>query len=52
MYLIALCDDEAAELDKTEWMLKSYGKSHTRAEFSIERFGSADELLEKVRDKK
>ncbi len=52
MYLIALCDDEAAELDKTEWMLKSYMKRHPGAELSIDRFESADQLLEKIKEKK
>lgn len=27
MYLIALCDDEEAELDKTERMLRHYGEA-------------------------
>lgn len=52
MYLIALCDDEAAELDKTERMLKCYGERHLGAEFSIERFERADELLDRVRERK
>lgn len=51
MYLIALCDDEKTELDKTERMLKRYGERHPEAEFSIGRFESADELLNKVRMK-
>ena len=51
MYLIALCDDETAELDKTERMLKNYEKKHPKAEFAIECFKSADELLDQVREK-
>ncbi|MDE6621311.1 MAG: LytTR family DNA-binding domain-containing protein [Lachnospiraceae bacterium] len=51
MYLIALCDDEAAELDKTERILKNYEKSHSEAEFAINRFKNADELLDQVRRK-
>ncbi|MDE6219842.1 MAG: LytTR family DNA-binding domain-containing protein [Lachnospiraceae bacterium] len=49
MYLIALCDDEAAELDKTEQMLRNYEERHTKAAFAIERFERADELLNQVR---
>lgn len=52
MYLIALCDDEAAELDKTEWMLRRYAERHPGAEFLIERFGGADELLDRIREQK
>ncbi len=51
MYLIALCDDEEAELDKTERMLRHYGERHSGAAFVIERFESADDLLDKVREK-
>lgn len=50
MYLMALCDDETAELDKAERMLKNYAERHPGAEFMIERFESADELLDKVRE--
>lgn len=50
MYLVALCDDEAAELDKTERMLKNYEEMHSEAKFAIERFESADELLTRVRE--
>ena len=52
MYLIALCDDEAAELDKTERMLRRYGEKHPGAEFSIERFERADDLIDRVRERK
>lgn len=42
---IALCDDEAAELDKTEKLLSAYSRNHADADFVIGRFGSTDELL-------
>jgi len=51
MYRIALCDDETAELNKTEQMLRRYEERHSEAEFTIERFESADELLDQVRAK-
>ena len=50
MYLIALCDDEMEELDKTEQMLRRYEKMHPGAEFSMERFEDAEKLLYKVRE--
>ncbi|MCX4268554.1 MAG: LytTR family DNA-binding domain-containing protein [Lachnospiraceae bacterium] len=49
MYRIALCDDEITELDKTEMMLHNYQKSDTEYELEISRFGSAEQLLERVR---
>lgn len=42
---IALCDDETAELTKTEKMLGAYEQEHIDADFTIERFESTDELL-------
>ncbi len=45
MYLIALCDDELAELEKTENLLNDYEKIHPDPEFMIRRFESADELV-------
>lgn len=45
MYRIAICDDEAAELDKTERMLSRYGGSHPKIDFVVDRFESVDELL-------
>lgn len=51
MYLIALCDDEKAELNKTEQMLNNYGKKHPGTEFMIERFENADKLLDVIREK-
>ena len=51
MYHIALCDDEAAELDKTEQMLSEYQKRHAGVSFLTERFERADELLHLIREK-
>lgn len=51
MYLIALCDDEAAELKKTEQMLSSYEKNHPEIGFMIQCFENAEELLYMVRDR-
>ncbi len=51
MYLIALCDDENAELDKTEQILRNYEKEHSEIEFVVERFLNADSLLNKVKQK-
>ena len=50
MYHIALCDDEEAELDKTENMMKAYQEQNRGCSFSIERFNSADDLLWKVKE--
>ncbi|MCM1268377.1 MAG: LytTR family DNA-binding domain-containing protein [Bacteroidales bacterium] len=44
-YQTALCDDERAELEKTERLLNAYQKSHPDADFLIRRFESAEELL-------
>lgn len=51
MYLIALCDDEKKELDKAENMLTIYQKEHPGCIFSIQRFVSAQDLLQMVREK-
>lgn len=51
MYLVAICDDEAAELDKTEQMLKDYERKFSQVDFLIERFESADELIYAVRER-
>lgn len=51
MYLVAVCDDEIAELDKTEQILKAYKKKYPERDFLIERFENAGELLYKVREK-
>jgi len=50
MYLIALCDDEPKELEKTEKLLSDYGKNHPGPDFMIQRFENADELLVLVRE--
>ena len=50
MYLIALCDDEPAELEKTEKLLKDYEKKYPGPEFMIRCFDNADELLYLVRE--
>lgn len=50
-YLIALCDDETAELNKTEKILNTYEQEHPEIEFMIECFGSADELIYRIEDK-
>ncbi len=52
MYLIALCDDEPAELEKTEKLLSDYEKKHPGVDFMTRRFESADELLDLVREEK
>lgn len=50
MYLIALCDDEADAIQKTEDMLGSYQKEHKWLDFAIEHFENADMLLYKVKE--
>lgn len=47
---IALCDDETEELKKTEEILGAYRQKHMSADFMIEHFESADELLFMVRE--
>lgn len=51
MYIIALCDDEAEDLIKTEQMLSVYEEKHPEAEFLIECFKNADELLHMIKEK-
>lgn len=51
MYLIALCDDETAELNKTEQMLNNYEKKYPETDFMIERFENADDLLYRISKK-
>ncbi len=48
MFRIALCDDEAAELDKLEHMLWFWSRQHMECEFSVERFLDADEMLRQI----
>lgn len=50
-YLTALCDDETAELNKTEKILNAYEQEHPEVDFMIERFESADELLYWMEDR-
>lgn len=50
MYLIALCDDEAAELDKTGKLLGDYGKKHSVPGLMTKYFENVDELLYAVRE--
>lgn len=50
VYLIALCDDEEADLDKTEQMLGVYKERNPEVDFQVKRFESADGLLDMVRE--
>lgn len=50
MYLIALCDDDPAELKKGELFLNSYCRKHPEFEFQIAQFQNSEKLLEKVRN--
>ena len=50
MYLIALCDDETAELEKTQKMLGSYEKKYPEMELQVKCFENADDLLDLVRE--
>lgn len=50
MYHIALCDDEAEELDRAENILNSY-RECVECDFSVERFDDAEELLWMIREK-
>ncbi len=50
MYLIALCDDELAELEKTEKLLSDYEAKHPGLDFMTRRFENADEMLYLVRE--
>lgn len=51
MYLIALCDDEMADLNKTEQMLNNYKNKHPEINFMVECFENVNELLYMVREK-
>ena len=51
MYLIALCDDDEADLNKTEKMLGRYEERHVEVKFMTERFENAEQLLGMVREK-
>lgn len=51
MYLIALCDDDAKELDQIENLLTEYQKkAEFPWEYKAERFTSAEELLSEIRE--
>ncbi|MCM1245225.1 MAG: LytTR family DNA-binding domain-containing protein [Roseburia sp.] len=50
MVLIALCDDEEAELKKTEQMFAAYRDRRPEMEFTVKCFEDADELLYMVRE--
>lgn len=51
MYFIGLCDDEERELDIIEDFLTAYLESKELDEYRIERFQSAEELLERIMEK-
>lgn len=51
MYTIALCDDEASDLEKTVQMLSVYEEKYPEADFMVECFENADELLRMIREK-
>ena len=48
MYLIALCDDEATELDQIESYLVSYKESKHTFDYKAKRFTSAEAMLDSV----
>lgn len=50
MYLIALCDDEPAELEKTGLLLDDYERQHSGLWFETCWFGNTEELLRAVRE--
>lgn len=49
MYQIALCDDEVEQLHKTEQIFEEYRNSHSRENFQVESFESAEMLLDLIR---
>ena len=50
MYRIAICDDEKAEVVKTQEMLNNYRKVHPELDFEIGIFENANNLLLKVQE--
>lgn len=50
MYTVALCDDEAEHLDKLKDMLDTYQEQRPNCELAIACFGSAKDLLCRVRE--
>ena len=51
MHLIAICDDETEELNKTEQLLLDYGDKHPDHVFTIKRFENVNDLLQVIKDK-
>ena len=47
---IALCDDEIAELEKTEQLLNAYEQKYPNSDFVVQRFEGTDELLSMVKE--
>lgn len=50
LYTVALCDDEAEHLDKLKDMLDTYQEQRPNCELAIACFGSAKDLLCRVRE--
>lgn len=50
LYTVALCDDEAVHLDNLKDMLDTYQEQRSDCELEITCFGSAKELLYRVRE--
>ena len=50
MYLVALCDDEQAELDKMRALLEKYSAEHPKRELSVECFENAETFLGRIRE--
>lgn len=50
MHLIAICDDEIEDLNKTEQLLLDYGKEHPDHEFTTKRFENVNDLLQMTKD--
>lgn len=48
IYQVAVCDDEAEQIEQEENMLKAYMRQQPDCEFRIERFRSADRLIRKM----
>lgn len=48
IYQVAVCDDEARQIEQEENMLKEYARQRPDCEFRIECFRSADRLLRKM----
>lgn len=48
IYQIAICDDDSLELEKTEKMLCEYSQANSNCEIIINKYTSADELLQEI----